>query len=52
LTLTAGNDININEVITVGPDAYLTLNHGWNGTEWVSGNEGEFMAMVDKLILE
>jgi hypothetical protein len=41
LTLTAGNDININEVITVGPNAWLTLNYGWNGTEWVSGNEGE-----------
>lgn len=41
LTLIAGNDININKVITVGPNAYLTLNHGWNGTAWVSGNEGE-----------
>lgn len=31
LTLTAGNDININNIITVGPEAYLVLNHGWNG---------------------
>jgi filamentous hemagglutinin family protein len=41
LTLIAGNDININNVITVGDSANLTLNHGWDGTTaWNGSNEG------------
>ena len=38
LVLTAGNDININNVITLGPEAYLVLNHGWNGTAYNGSN--------------
>ena len=38
LELTAGNNININNVITVGSESYLWLNHGWNGTAYDGSN--------------
>lgn len=41
LTLIAGDNININNIITVGASANLTLNYGWDGvTAWNGSNEG------------
>lgn len=49
LVLTAGNDININNIITVGPEAYLSLNHGWNGTAYNGSNGADIYGHGGKI---